>query len=103
MPHPRVADPKSMHGLYDALASRYVDLLHARFPHVQPIADELLARSQTFRNLVEEYGMCADALDRLSHEDASPLLLDQYTALRFDLEHVLLQYLAEQWRSDDLC
>jgi hypothetical protein len=100
MPHPTGADGDSRCDTYGTLAFRHVDLLHTRFPHVQPIADELLSESHTFRYLVEEYGVCADALDRCSQEGASTALLDQYTTLRFVLERVLLQYLRDHRRND---
>jgi hypothetical protein len=79
-----------------------VDLLHSRFPDVQPIAEELLSQSESFCELVEEYGVCADALDRCSKEGASASLLGQYTTLRFALERVLLQYIKDHRDSDDL-
>lgn len=103
MPHSTDVDPESRRGINDALPSRHVDLLHTRFPHLQRIADELLNRSKTFRDLVEEYGMCAEALDRISREGPCTLLLEQYASLRFGLEHALLQCLADQRRNDDLC
>jgi hypothetical protein len=74
-----------------------------RFPDAQPVADELLGRSQAFRTLVEEYEMCADTLDGMSYEGASSPLLALYIAERFALERVLLQYLTEERHSDDLC
>lgn len=103
MPHSTDVDPESRRGINDALASRHVDLLHTPFPHLQRLADELLDRSKTSRDLVEEYGMCSEALDRISREGPSTLLLEQYTSLRFGLERAPLQCLADQRRNNDLC
>jgi hypothetical protein len=102
MPYPTSAQKESGASAYGTLECRYVDLLHTRFPHVQAIADELLSRSQSFRELVEEYGVCADALDRCSKEGTGTALLEQYTMLRFALERVLLQYIKDHRHSDDL-
>jgi hypothetical protein len=101
MPHPTGADNDSTDSARGTIACRYVDLLHTRFPYVQPIADELLSESESFCELVEEYGACADALDRCSKEGAGTALLEQYTTLRFALERVLLQYIKDHRHSDD--
>lgn len=104
MPRPKEADQQAPRSIQVALESRYVDLLHTRFPSVQEIADELLDASQAFRDLVEEYGWCADALDRLSMESVStPILLEHYTTLRFALERELLQYMVDHSHRDDPC
>jgi hypothetical protein len=102
MPYPTSADKESTGTAYGALEYRYVDLLHTRFSHVQAITDELLSHSESFCELVEEYGLCADALDRCSKEGASTALLEQYTTLRFALERVLLQYIKDHRDGDDL-
>jgi hypothetical protein len=102
MPYQSGAGRGSTGSVYGTLACRYVDLLHTRFPHVQPIADELLSESDSFCDLLEEYGVCADALDRCSKEGASTALLEQYTTLRFALERVLLEYIKDHRHSDDL-
>ena len=100
MPYPTGVSPDSRR-INGAVQPRYVRLLHSRFPHAQRIADELLIRSKIFRDLVEEYGMCADALERISREDTNTLLLDRYTALRFELERALLRYMLGEPRNDD--
>lgn len=100
MPYPTGVTPSSRR-INVALPPRYVRLLHSRFPHAQRIAAELLIRSEIFRELVEKYGMCADALDRISREGTNTLLLDRYTALRFELERLLLRYLLGEPRNDD--
>lgn len=88
----------------EVLAPQYVDLLHVRFPQVRAIADELLGRSQVFRDLVEQYGMCADALDHLSKRvGGMPLALEHYTSLRFDLEIMLLRYMFDHGHSAERC
>jgi len=102
LPYSTGADSEATGSACASLACRYVDLLHTRFPHVQPIADVLLSESRSFRELVEDYGVCADALDRCSKEGASTALLEQYTTLRFALERVLLQYIKDHRDSDDL-
>ena len=102
MPSPTSADIESTGSVHGALECRYVDLLHLRFPHVQPITDELLSHSDSFCELVKEYGVCADALDRCSKEGASSVLLEQYTTLRFTLERVLLHYIRDHRHSGDL-
>lgn len=100
MPHPTGADRESRRSIPDMPALKYLDLLHARFPHARLITDELLKGSQTFCDLVEDYGQCAEALDRCSIEGASTQLLNQYTRLRFTLERVLLQYIKDYRRDD---
>ena len=102
MPYQSGAGRGSTGSVYGTLACRYVDLLHTRFPHVQPIADVLLSESRSFRQLIEDYGVCADALDHCSKEGASTSLLEQYTTLRFALERVLLQYIKDHRDRDDL-
>jgi hypothetical protein len=102
MPYPISAGKESTGSAIDTLECRYVDLLHTRFPHVQPITDELLGHCESFCELVKEYGVCADALDRCSQEGASTALLEQYTTLRFALERVLLHYIRDHRHSDDL-
>jgi hypothetical protein len=102
MAYPTSAEVESTGSAHGALECGYVDLLHTRFPHVQPITDELLSHSESFCELVKEYGVCADALDRCSKEGASTALLEQYTTLRFALERVLLQYIKDHRPSDDL-
>lgn len=101
MPNPtRVNNDSTSNGSH-ALAYRHVDLLHTRFPDVQDIADELLGKSEPFRALVEDYGMCADALERCA-KDGAGRSLEQYTTLRFTLERVLLQYIKDHRHDEDV-
>lgn len=102
MPHPTGANKYSPGISRGSLAYRHVELLHTRFPDVQAIAEELLGRSETFRTLVENYGVCADALDRCREDPANRTLLEQYTTLRFALERVLLQYIKDHRQDDDV-
>jgi hypothetical protein len=102
MSHPTSFGPGTKRRINGALFSRYVNLVRTRFPEVREIADELLDSSQTFRALVEEYGMCVEALESFSRNGSDKQVVEQYMALRFDLERALLECIVEQRRTHGL-
>jgi len=81
-------------------ASKCVNLLLERFPHVRNFSLQLLERNETFRDLCEEYEACAEAADRLGRSASDEALRREYSALRLRLESELLRYISEQASSD---
>jgi len=95
-------DPSSSRPSGEDLPSeRYLNLLHERFPHVKAVMDELLKHSPTFRDLVDEYGACADVLDRFASYRSATSLLQEYGSLQLRLERELLQYIQNYPGTDD--
>ena len=80
-------------------ARRSVQLLIERFPHVHAVALRLLDQHEAFRDLLEEYEVCSDVVERLSRTGAGSAMFKEYTALRLRLEGELLRYIAEHWHS----
>jgi len=63
-----------------------------QFPHLRERVTCLFERDEIFRELCDDYGVCAEALARQeSNED----LKREYAALRLRLETELLGYLDE--------
>jgi hypothetical protein len=67
-------------------------LVSEQFPHLRQQVACLFERDAIFRELCDDYEVCAQALSRQgSHED----LRREYAALRLRLETELLSYLHE--------
>ena len=81
------------------LPKRYVDMAHALFPHMRSVLDRVLEQSEPFRDLVEEYGVCTEVLERRQGRSEPPI--NEYAALRLRLECELLQYLSDYADSHD--
>ena len=76
-------------------------LVSERFGQVREPAARLFERDEDFRELCEEYAMCAQAVTRLDSGSASSEeLRNEYTALLLRLEHELLRYLEEHPQRD---
>jgi hypothetical protein len=70
-----------------------------RFPTLRDAAAIRFAFDETFRELCEDYDVCAITLDHLQASDRSPEgLRNEYAALLLRLEHELLRHLEEQGR-----
>jgi len=82
-----------------SVPKRYVEIVHELFPHMRSVLDRVLEQSEPFRDLVEEYGVCTDVLER-QHSRAEPQVRE-YTALRLRLESELLEYLRDYADSHD--
>lgn len=67
-----------------------LELVSRQFPHLRDKVACLFDRDDVFRELCEDYGACAEALER---QPASEALRREYTALRLRLETELLEYL----------
>jgi hypothetical protein len=78
--------------------SSRLELVSEQFPLLRERVAWLFERDDVFRELCEDYGICAEALER---QPASEGLRHEYTALRLRLETELLEYLdeAEQRRA----
>jgi hypothetical protein len=90
-------DPRSESGQAGARGGRCVQLFLERFPHVRDISEQLLADSDPFRELCEEYQACTDVIERLAHSESNAALLTEYSALRLRLEGELLRCIAAYW------
>ena len=69
-----------------------LQLVSEQFPHLRERVACLFERSESFRELCEDYETCADALAR---QHASEGLRREYAALQLRLETELLWYLHE--------
>lgn len=70
-----------------------------RFPALQDHVASRFASDETFRELCEDYDVCAATLARLHTRYPEPNgMLDEYAALLLRLERELLRYLEEHGR-----
>jgi hypothetical protein len=69
-----------------------LEVVSRQFPHLRDKVACLFDRDDVFRELCEDYAVCADALAR---QPASDGLRHEYTALRLRLETELLEYLSD--------
>ena len=76
-------------------------LLRERFPHLDRVSLELLARDETFGELCDEYFACTEVVERLSRSGTDAPLLREYTALRLRVEAELLGYISTRRDTDD--
>lgn len=67
-----------------------LELVSRQFPHLRDKVACLYDRDDVFRELCEDYSVCAEALER---QPASEGLRREYAALRLRLETELLEYL----------
>jgi hypothetical protein len=73
---------------------RHVD---ERFAGVRETAERLYERDENFRDLCDEYQVCAETLARYESDGGkSDAMRREYTALQLRLEGELLRYMDEQ-------
>lgn len=72
-----------------------LELVSRQFPHLQDRVACLYDRDDVFRELCEDYSICAEALER---QPASEGLRHEYAALRLRLETELLEYMNDTER-----
>lgn len=77
--------------------SSSLELVSRQFPHLQDRVACLYDRDDVFRELCEDYAICAEALER---QPASEGLRREYTALRLRLETEVLEYLSDDARHE---
>jgi len=82
-----------------SMPKRYVAIVHTLFPHMRSVLDRVLAESEAFRDLVEEYGVCTEVLER--QQVRTEPQAREYAALRLRLESEILQYLSDYVDSRD--
>ena len=86
---------------YGSLQKRYVEIVHDLFPHMRTVLDRVLEESESFRDLVEEYGLCTEVLEQPTQHGRPNPPVKEYAALRLRLEGELLQYLRDYTDSHD--
>jgi hypothetical protein len=70
-----------------------------RFPALRDQAAIRFAFDETFRELCEDYDVCAISLAHIEASDRRPEgILDEYAALLLRLERELLRHLEEHWK-----
>lgn len=74
---------------------RVVRLLLDRFRLVRSDISDLIMNDGRFRQLVEEYEACSDAVDRLDDHNIDGELRDHYEGVRLQVESDLIECLAE--------
>lgn len=82
-----------------SVPKRYVENVRSLFPHMRSVLERVLAESEPFRDLVEEYGVCTEVLER--QQSRTEPQAREYAALRLRLESELLQYLSDYVDSHD--
>jgi hypothetical protein len=82
-----------------SVPKRYVEIVHTLFPHMHSVLDRVLAESEPFGDLVEEYGVCTEVLERQQARNEPQAR--EYAALRLRLESEILQYLSDYVDSRD--
>jgi len=92
-------DPMGESYRLGSMPKQYVEIVHQLFPHMRRVLDRALNESEPFRDLVEEYGVCTEVLERQQHR-AEPQARE-YAALRLRLESEILQYLSDYVDSQD--
>ena len=80
---------------HDARMRACLDLLVARYPHIEKAAFLRYERNPTFQELCEEYQACAEAAERLSRPPRNEPMRAEYAALQLRLEGELLRFMAE--------
>lgn len=69
-----------------------LELVSRQFPHLKDRVACLFDCDDVFRELCEDYAICAEAL---AQQPASEGLRHEYTALRLRLETELLEYMSD--------
>jgi hypothetical protein len=72
-----------------------LEVVSRQFPHLRDKVACLFERDDVFRELCEDYAVCAEAL---AQQLASEGLRHEYTALRLRLETELLEYMSDAER-----
>jgi hypothetical protein len=92
-------DPTRESYRLSAMPKHYVENVHRLFPHMRRVLDRALHDSEPFRDLVEEYGVCTEVLERQQFRTEPQAR--EYAALRLRLESEILQYLSDYVDSHD--
>jgi len=75
-----------------------LEVVSRQFPHLRERVACLFDRDDVFRELCDDYAVCAEAL---AQQPASEGLRREYTALRLRLETELLEYMNDSERRGD--